>query len=100
MAAKVKEAAGAVEGIFFPRLNSIDGELKSINTRIDEMDKRMSIRFDRTNTKIDEVDKRITGEIRGLSEKVDLIKDVEKPKVEVAELKRRRQPGADSHQLG
>ncbi len=90
MAAKVKEAAGTVERILLPRLNSIDGELKSINTRIDEMDKRMSIRFDGANTKIDEMDKRMTAEIRGLSEKIDLIKDVEKLKVEVAELKRRR----------
>ncbi len=112
MAAKVKGAAGAVERILLPRLNSIDGELKSINTRIDEMDKRMSIRFDGAtakmgeldkrltaeirglsdgvNTKMGELDKRLTAEIRGLSEKVDLVKDVEKLKVEVAELKRRR----------
>ena len=90
MAAKVKEAAGAVERILLPRLNSIDGELKSINTRIDEVDKRMSIRFDGTNTKKDAMDKRMTAEIRGVSEKIDLIKDVEKLKVEVAELKRRR----------
>jgi hypothetical protein len=101
MAAKIKEAAGAMERILLPRLNSIDGELKSINTRIDEVDKRMSIRFDGTNTKIeemdkrmntkmDEMDKRMTAEIRGLSEKIDLIKDVEKLKVDVAELQRRR----------
>ncbi len=90
MAAKVKEAAGAVERILLPRLNSIDGELKSINTKIDEMDKRMSISFDGTNAKIDETDKRMTAEIRGLSERMDLVKDVEKLKVEVAELKRRR----------
>jgi hypothetical protein len=38
MATKVKEAAGAVERILLPRLNSIDGELKSINTRIDSIE--------------------------------------------------------------
>jgi phage host-nuclease inhibitor protein Gam len=87
LATKVKEAAGAVERILLPRLNSIDGELKSINTRIDSV-----------NTRIDEVDKRngiqfeaMRNELRGLSEKVSLVRDVEKLKVEVAELKRRRQ---------
>jgi hypothetical protein len=86
MATKVKEAASAVERILLPRLNSIDGELKSINTRIDSV-----------NTRIDEMDKRnevnlaaIRNEIRALSEKVDLTRDVERLKVEVAELKRRR----------
>ena len=86
MATKVKEAASVVERILLPRLNSIDGELKSINTRMDSV-----------NTRIDEMDKRnevnlgaIRNEIRGLSEKVDLIRDVERLKVEVAELKRRR----------
>jgi hypothetical protein len=86
MATKVKEAVGSVERILLPRLNSIDGELKSINTRIDSV-----------NTRIDEMDKRnviqfeaIGNEIRALSEKVDLIKDVERLKIEVAELKRKR----------
>ncbi len=86
MAARVKDAVGAVERILLPRLNSIDGELKTMNTRIDSV-----------NTRIDEMDKRsgiqfgaIGNEIRALSEKIDLIKDVERLKIEVAELKRRR----------
>jgi hypothetical protein len=80
-----------VERILLPRLNSIDGELRSINTRIDEMDKRISIRFDSASTKMDELNKRLSAEIRGPSEKkIDLVKDVEKLKVEVAELKKRR----------
>ena len=90
MATRVKQAASAVERILLPRLNSIDGELKSMNTRIDEMDKRMSIRFDGASNKMDELDKRVMVEIRGLSEKIDLVKDVEKLKVEVAELKKHR----------
>ena len=80
-----------------PRLNSIDGELKSINksidsvnTRIDEMDKRNSIRFDATRNEITGMDKRLTTEVRSLSEKVDLVRDAERLKIEVAELKRRR----------
>ena len=39
MASKLKAAAGSLERILLPRLNSIDGELKAINTRMDGMDK-------------------------------------------------------------
>jgi hypothetical protein len=35
MAEKLKAAAGSFERFMLPRLNSIDGELKAINTRID-----------------------------------------------------------------
>jgi archaellum component FlaC len=128
MATKVKEAAGAVERILLPRLNSIDGELKSINTmidavhtmidavytriegvdtriegvdtRIEGVDTRIEgvdTRIDAVHTRIDEMDKRhtiqfesIRNEMRGLAEKMGLVKDMEKLKVEVAELKRRR----------
>jgi len=107
MATKVKEAAGAVERILLPRLNSIDGELKSINTRIDAVHTMIDAvytridgvdtRIDAVHTRIDEMDKRhtiqfesIRNEIRGLAEKIDLVKDMEKLKIEVAELKRRR----------
>jgi uncharacterized protein YicC (UPF0701 family) len=93
MATKVKEAVGTMERILLPRLNSIDGELKSINTRIDSV----NTRIDSVHTRIDEMDKRngiqfegIRNEMRGLSEKVDLVKDVERLKIEVADLKRRR----------
>ncbi len=93
MATRVKEAVGSVERILLPRLNGIDGELKSINARIDSV----NTRIDSVNSRIDEMDKRnavqfdgIRTEIRGLSEKVDLVRDVERLKVEVAELKRRR----------
>jgi hypothetical protein len=86
VAARVREAVGSVERILLPRLNSIDGELKSFNTRIDsvslridEMDKRNGIQFEA-----------IGNEVRALSGKIDLVKDVERLKIEVAELKRRR----------
>jgi uncharacterized protein YicC (UPF0701 family) len=96
MATKVKQAMGSVERILLPRLNSIDGELRSINTRIDSGHASISTRIDSVNTRIDEMDKRngiqfdaVRNEIRALSEKVDLVKDVERLKIEVAELKRR-----------
>jgi hypothetical protein len=86
MATRMREAVSSVERILLPRLNSIDGELKSINTRIDsvhtridEMDKRNEIRFEA-----------IRNEIRAVSEKVEFTKDVERLKVEVAQLKKNR----------
>jgi hypothetical protein len=39
MASKVKAAAGSFERLMLPRLNSIDGDLKAINTRIDSVEK-------------------------------------------------------------
>jgi hypothetical protein len=54
------------------------------------MDKRNGIQFDAIRNEISGMDKRLTTEVRALSEKVDLIKDVERLKIEVAELKRRR----------
>jgi chromosome segregation ATPase len=101
MATKMKEAAGAVERILLPRLNSIDGELKSINTKIDSskselraeikvVDTRVTEMDKRLTTRIDSLSERLTTRIDSLSEKFDMVKDIEKLKVEVAELKRRR----------
>ena len=53
-------------------LGELKGEVRVINVKIDEMDKRLTTRID------------------ALSEKVDMIKDIERLKIEVAELKRRR----------
>jgi vacuolar-type H+-ATPase subunit I/STV1 len=54
MASKVKSAAGSLERLFLPRLNSIDGELKAINTRIDAVHGRI----DGVEKSISESDKR------------------------------------------
>jgi hypothetical protein len=93
MATRVKEAVSSVERILLPCLNGIDGELRSISTRIDSVNTSL----DSANSRIDEMDKRnavqfdgFRTEIRGLSEKVDLVRDVERLQVEVADLKRRR----------
>jgi len=64
-------------------LGELKGEVRVINVKIDEMDKRLT-------TRIDEMDRRLTTRIDALSEKVDMTKDVERLKIEVAELKRRR----------
>jgi hypothetical protein len=58
MASRAKEAAGTVERILLPRLNSIDGELKSINTRIDSSTGEL-------RSEIKAVDRRVSGWTRG-----------------------------------
>ncbi len=76
----------AVQLALGPDLDSIKkdlGELKSevrvINVKIDEMDKRHSTQIES-----------IRAELRGLSEKVDLVRDVESLKVKVSALEKRR----------
>jgi hypothetical protein len=64
MAEKLKAAAGSVERLLLPRLNSIDGELKAINTRITERDAWHA-------EKIDSVEKVLRAEFRSLDTKVD-----------------------------
>jgi hypothetical protein len=66
MASKVKEAAGVVERILLPRLNSIDGELKAINTRIGSLSSKMdSIKNELrseikvVDTKVEQLDKKL-----------------------------------------
>ena len=84
------------------RLTSKMDEMdKRLTSKMDEMDKRLNGKMDGIDKslsgKIEEMDKRnnfqfesIRGELRGVSEKVDWAKDIERLKVEVAELKRRR----------
>jgi len=93
MASKVKGAVGSVERILLPRLNSIDGELKSINTRIDSAEKSLGTRIDATDAKIDSMKSElrtemasnkneIKTELRALQEKVDIL-----PRLAVLEAK-------------
>jgi archaellum component FlaC len=42
MAEKLKAAAGSFERLVLPRLNSIDGELKAVNTKIESVDKSVN----------------------------------------------------------
>jgi tetrahydromethanopterin S-methyltransferase subunit G len=60
MASKLKTAAGSFERLMLPRLNSIDGELKAMNTRIDAV-----------NGRIDAVNGRIDDSVRGLAARID-----------------------------
>ncbi|MDG6979474.1 MAG: hypothetical protein JRN58_10390, partial [Nitrososphaerota archaeon] len=64
MATKVRGAVGSLERVLLPRLNSIDGELKAINTRIDEESKS-------TGAKIDGLGARIDGELKAINTRID-----------------------------
>ena len=90
MASRVKEAAGTAERILLPRLNSIDGELKTINTRIDSSTNELRSEIKAVDTKVSEMDKRLAAKIDSISEKVDTVRDIERLKVKVAELEKRR----------
>ena len=58
MASKLKTAAGSFERLMLPRLNSIDGELKAMNTRIDAVNGRIDDSVRGLAARIDESDKR------------------------------------------
>ena len=58
MATTVRQAVGPVERILLPCLNSIDGELRAINTGIDSEMKSINTRIDSVHMRIDEMDKR------------------------------------------
>jgi archaellum component FlaC len=104
MAAKVREAAGTVERILLPRLNSIDGELKSINTRMDSIDGKIGSLRNEMSSEIGSVQKemgstrnellanmaRVEQKVDSLAGRFDLVKDMERLKMKVAELEKRR----------
>jgi vacuolar-type H+-ATPase subunit I/STV1 len=58
MAEKLKAAAGSFERLLLPRLNSIDGELKSINAKVDGIEKSINAKVDGIEKSISESDKR------------------------------------------
>lgn len=61
----------AIEQFLLPQLNEIKGEIKALDTRIDNLEKTVNIRFD------------------SLSEKIDIIKEMEQLKSKVAQLEAR-----------
>jgi hypothetical protein len=63
MASKLKAAAGSFERILLPRLNSIDGELKAINTRIDSG----NTRADSVEKSVDSLRNELKAEIRSVA---------------------------------
>lgn len=74
-----EKVPGWIERLLLPKLSSMEGDLKAINSEIKRLE-----------TKIDSLDERLNTRIDSLSEKVDVIKDIERLKVEVQALKERR----------
>ena len=68
-----------IERLLLPRLSSMEGELKAIHSEIRRLE-----------TMIDSLDERLNTRMNSLSEKVDVVRDIERLKVEVAELKQRQ----------
>jgi len=111
MASKLKAAAGSFERILLPRLNSIDGELKALNTKIDGEIKTLNTKIDATNTRIDSTKSElrteissmknelwaemtsnkneIKSDIRALSEKVDILPRLAVLEARIKELEKR-----------
>lgn len=102
MAEKLKAAAGSFERLMLPRLDSIDGELKSVNTKIDALrnefrseikvvDTRVTEMDKRLSTRVGEMDKRLSSKLEDMDRKLDVdrrmtmieakLKDLEKAKV-------------------
>ena len=67
MAEKIRKGAGAVERLLLPRLNSIDGELKAINTGIDGVNNRMD-GFEKT---MDSMKGELRAEIKVVDTKIE-----------------------------
>lgn len=64
-----------IERLLLPRLSSMDGEIKVINSEIKRVNRKLESLDDRPNTGIN-----------ALSEKFHVIRDIERLKVDVAEL--------------
>ena len=59
MASKLKAAAGSFERLMLPRLNSIDGELKALNIKMDSLKTELRAEIKVVDTKVDALDKKL-----------------------------------------
>lgn len=55
-----------IERLLLPKLNTIEGELKAINTSIDSLDEKIDIKIDSLDEKIDSLDGKIDIKIDSL----------------------------------
>ena len=81
---------GWIERLLLPRLSSMEGELKAINSEIKRLETKIDSLDERLSTRIGSLDERLSTRIDSLSEKVDVVRDIERLKVEVAELKQKQ----------
>jgi hypothetical protein len=89
----VKGAIGSVQRISLPRLNSIDGGLKVVNTGIDALDTNMSTKMDSLKAELRAEmtanKNEIKAGIRALSEKVDFLPRLAVLEAKMTELERK-----------
>ena len=89
-----------MERILLPRLNSIDGELKAINTKIDSNEKAQGARFEAMDAKIDSIKSELRTEmasnknelkteLKALQEKMDYLPRLAVLEAKMKELERK-----------
>jgi len=105
----IKEITGTIERLLLPRLSSIEGEVKEVRGEIKEVRgeikevrgeiegvrghiKALQSDVGRLDDKIEERTRSIQTEIKGLSQRIDLVKDVEYLKVKIAALEQKTAP--------
>lgn len=98
MASKLAEKApGWVTRLLLPEIQEMKGDLKALNAkvnstneRIDSLRNEMKSEISRLDGKIDALGERFETRINVLSEKVDVVREIERMKIEIQELKQRR----------
>jgi archaellum component FlaC len=97
----LKKVPGWAEQVLFPKLNSIERELKAIHTRINsieksvgELDKRLSQRMDLMHSElkaeIRSAQTELKADIRVINEKVDVLPRLAVLEAKMKELERRK----------
>jgi vacuolar-type H+-ATPase subunit I/STV1 len=91
MAEKLKAAAGSFERLMLPRLNSIDGELKAMNAKIDSVEESLGARIDgfekSLGTRIDSVEESLGARIDGFEKSVDSFRNEMRAELKVVNVK-------------
>jgi predicted nucleic acid-binding Zn-ribbon protein len=82
----IKEVTGTIERLLLPRLSTIEGEIKALQSEIGRLDDKIEERTRSIQTEIAS----LRNEIKNLSEKMDLVKDVEYLKIKVAALEEKK----------
>jgi predicted RNase H-like nuclease (RuvC/YqgF family) len=103
----LKAAAGSFERLMLPRLNSIDGELKAISSKVDAGFSRIDGRIDSVEksvsalrselksdvraveTKVSELDKRLSSKLDQVDRKLDIDRRITIMEAKIKDLEKR-----------
>jgi hypothetical protein len=86
----VKKAPSWVGRVLMPEIGEMKGDIKSLDTKVTEMDKRMNIRFDSiTRDQANQFDS-LKAMIRNQNEKFEFQRELAVLKAKVAELEKRK----------